>query len=401
MKEETIDNKIPVIDMRDKNALLQASELPQGDFPTDEKSQRERAKKRLEEETAKQGIVEFTDEEIKQMPKKIQRLLILDGKRCRLRTRDSGNGTQTYEIRYRRSGYSITACGKTIALAKTNFIKKAKTAQTKGKETETTIPDTFTSFTIYYFEKFRKPKVSAQTYYNDENRLNKHLFPFFKEKKIKKITPSDCQTIYDNLRGQGKNKTADEIYSLMSVIFKGAIAHDIIQKNPLDVVVKLTHQKVHGSALTREEEKAFLTAIKGSTLEILFVLALYTGLRPNELKTAEIKGKFIVAVNSKRKTKTTVYKRIYIHKRLAAYLTETTVFPKLHEKYVSLEFPKYCPNHKLYDLRTTFYTRCDELGVSPPARDYFVGHSSGALTNAYRDLSDEYLIQEGEKLNKW
>ena len=59
------------------------------------------------------------------------------------------------------------------------------------------------------------------------------------------------------------------------------------------------------------------------------------------------------------------------------------------------------PNHKLYDLRTTFYTRCDEYGVAAPARDEFVGHSGGALTNAYRDLSDEYLLKEGKKLDEW
>ena len=59
------------------------------------------------------------------------------------------------------------------------------------------------------------------------------------------------------------------------------------------------------------------------------------------------------------------------------------------------------PTHKLYDLRTAFYTRCDEYGVSQSARDEFVGHSGGALANAYRDLSDEYLLKETKKLNEW
>ena len=59
------------------------------------------------------------------------------------------------------------------------------------------------------------------------------------------------------------------------------------------------------------------------------------------------------------------------------------------------------PGHKLYDLRTTFYTRCQELGVESAARDEFVGHSLGALGNTYTDLSNEYLLKEGRKLDNW
>lgn len=354
------------------------------------------------EENAGQGFVEFTIEEIKQMPKKLQGLIIVNKKRCRYRIRKCGKKSFTYEIRLRSEPYNVSACGKTLALAKANMLEKLRLAKVQTKKTqETLVPTTFQSFTEYYFEKFRKPKVANLTYSNDLNRLKNHLFPVLGNMQIKNISPSDCQNLLDSIQARGMGKTKDEAYSLMSIIFKGAIAHGIIDRNPLDVVLHIKHEHKHGKSLRRDEEQQLLQNVKGTTLEILYALALYTGLRPNELKTAKVEGAFIVAVNSKRKTKRTQYKRIYICKKLAAYLHEGIDFPKFHDKYISTEFPKHCPGHKLYDLRTTFNSRCKELGMSDPARMHFMGHSLGALGNAYTDLSDEYLLSEGKKLDLW
>lgn len=61
------------------------------------------------------------------------------------------------------------------------------------------------------------------------------------------------------------------------------------------------------------------------------------------------------------------------------------------------KFKLILPEHKLYDTRTTFYTRCETCGVSDLARDLFVGHSRGKLPKAYTDVPDEYLWREGQK----
>ena len=355
-----------------------------------------------EEVCAEQGFVLFTNEEILQMPKKLQGLIIVNKKRCRYRMRKCGENSFTYEIRLRSEPYNVSACGKTLALAKANMLEKLRSAKVQTKKAqETLVPTTFQAFTEYYFEKFRKPKVSTQTYNNDCNRLKNHLFPVLGNMPIKNISPSVCQDLLDGIQARGMGKTKDEAYSLMSIIFKGAIAHRIIAHNPLDIVLHIKHEHEHGKSLKREEELQLFQNVKGTTLELLYALALYTGLRPNELKTAKVEGPFIVAVNSKRKNKRKQYKRIYICKKLAAYLYEGIDFPKLHDKYISTEFPKHCPGHKLYDLRTTFNSRCKELGIADPARMHFMGHSLGALGNAYTDLSDEYLLIEGSKLDLW
>lgn len=353
---------------------------------------------------AKWGVVEFTDEEIKTMPKTFKRLLIIQNKRCRMRTRASGKETTTYEIRYRRDGYDVSASGKTIELAKANFIEKLKTAQPIQKETgggSDKIPVTFTAFTLYHFENFKKEKVSPKHYENSIYLVNRHLSPRFKETPIIKITPSDCKTILDEVKAQGKGKTADDLHGILNGIFKNAIAHAIIERNPLALILHKQHERENGQAITKAEETSLFNALNGSIYETAAALALYCGLRPNELETAEIQGAFIKAVNSKRKGGKVEYKLIPIIRRLRSFLPADGVFNIPNLDMLRREIKKALPGHKLYDLRTTFYTRCDEMGVAPPARDEFVGHSSGVLTNTYRDLSEEYLLKEGEKLNAW
>ena len=352
-----------------------------------------------QDNNAKRGIVEFTDKEIKTMPKNIKRLLVLDKKRCRLRTHPSGKNTVTYEIRFRRDGFDISASGKTIELAKANFLTKCKAAESKDNNTPCAVPSTFHDFTQYYFDNFRKEKVTAATMVTDIRRYNKYLKPFFKQTPIKKITPSECKKLLDGVKEQGKGKTADELHSLLNIIFKSAIAHGIIERNPLDIVLHIQHERKNGQALTKEEEQRLKTALKGSQYLTAFMVLLYTGLRPNELLTAKIDGLFIIAQNSKRKNKKIEFKKIPIIKALQPFLSAPLIVPTLDT--MRRVYNKVLQNHILYDLRTTFYTRCDEYGVTAAARDYFVGHSNGALTNAYRDLSDEYLLHESKKLDLW
>lgn len=103
-------------------------------------------------------------------------------------------------------------------------------------------------------------------------------------------------------------------------------------------------------------------------------------------------------MNSKRKNGKVEHKRIPILPMLRPYIAgvEKLEFPRL--EYIRDNFNKVLPNHILYDLRTTFYTRCEECGVAEAARDEFVGHSRGELNKTYSDLSDEYLLREAKKL---
>ena len=346
----------------------------------------------------------FTQKEIEKMSKSFKKVFIANGLAAHVLKKPSGKNTFCYEIRYRANGFDIRASSTNLNKAKAKFLEKTKPEEIQkyfiGTVATPQTHSTLEQFSLFFFETHRKGKVTAQTYKCDYGRLKNYIFPAFGTMPINKITPDKCQSLLLSIKAEGKGKTADEIYSLLSIIFKGAIAYGIIQKSPLAIVQHQKHVKESGTALTKDEETLLLTCLTEPNFRIAAAIALFTGLRPNELATAKIEGDFIIAINSKRKNGKIEYKKIPVIERLRPYIQNgipELPSPQLLRRRISAALP----NHKLYDLRTTFYTRCDEYGVAPPARDEFVGHSSGELTNAYRDLSDEYLLREGKKLNDW
>lgn len=255
---------------------------------------------------------------------------------------------------------------------------------------------TFGEFAEYYFNKFRWRKVTEDTKRSDLYRYNAHILPVLGDKPLNTVTPDNIQNILDAL-GE-RHKTREEVFTLINIVMKMAIKYGYITQNPCDVVFFVRHESVHGKALTKDEEKILLDATEGSSYQIMFAVALYTGLRPNEYKTAKIDGRFIVARNSKQKDGKEHTKKIPIIPKLAPYLEKVTKLHFFGINRIREKFYSILGGHRLYDLRTTFYTRCQECGVSELARNLFVGHSLGGLADTYTDVSDEYLINEANKL---
>ncbi len=350
------------------------------------------------EETQTAEVLEFTEQEISKMPKQFRTIFKTDGVRAHVRKRIRNNSI-SYEIRFRADGYNISASGLTVAEAKVRFIQKLHDAQNGIKPTAPDIPKTFDKFAMYYFENFRKRKVKSTTYEKDLVRLKKHILPVFGNMNIKDIMPQQCQKLIDDILISGKGKTAEDVFSLMNCTFKMAIKHNILQHNPLDIVIHEKHERKHGKALTIDEEKLLLQKAK-EPYKTLFAIALYTGIRPNEYETVRITDTMIYANNSKRHNGKVETKRIPIIPILRPYINADTVMPNVSINSARKIIKKILGDErKLYDLRTTFYTRCQMYGVAPAARDEFVGHSSGKLTDTYTDLPDDYLIKEGLKLD--
>ena len=347
--------------------------------------------------TSDSQILKFTKKEIDSMPQHFRKEFRAEGCTVRVRKRKISKNAYSYEIRYRRNGYNICVTNKNLETVKKMFLEKLNTAKPVPKKHKTA-PSSFDGFATFYFENFRIRKVAKNTYENDMYRYKNHIKPYFEDKPIYKITSLECQDLIDTIVAEGKGKTADEVYSLLNVIFKAAIAHGILLKNPLDIVFHTRHEKKHGKSLTKDEEKLLLSSTEGTEYQLMFAIALYTGMRPNEYETARREGNFIIAKNSKRKGGKTETKKIPITPMLAPYIKDTREIKFLGLKKLREKFNSIIKNHILYDLRTTFYSRCIECGVSEIAQKLFVGHSLGELGNAYTDVSDEFLLREGAKL---
>lgn len=411
MKQEELQRLLDLVkyvpsDKRDEatNAvLLAASEsmsFEKMKSLTSEKHTDSNQKQTTENESSGNSeILIFSDEEIKKMPKTFRKEFRVQGCTAHIHKRRSGKHHWNYEVRYRRNGYNINVSSNNLEEAKQKFINRLHEVEKYGTDLNNSIPSTFDGFASYYFENFYKRKVAAETYRIGTNQFKNHLSPHFGSVPLRKITPKKCQELIDRLDEEGKGKTADDAFSLLNMIFKAAVKHCVLPNNPMDMVFHTKHERKHGSALSKEEETLLLDSTAGTPQQLMFAIGLYTGMRPNEYETARLEDDFIVAVNSKRKNGKVEYKKIPVTPMLRPYLNGISEIKFSSLRVLRERFNKLFPNRRMYDLRTTFYTRCQECGVAPVARDTFVGHSLGALGNTYTDLSDEYLKREGEKLN--
>ncbi len=365
------------------------------------------------------GIVRFTKKEISLMPKTFRKQFRTAGCTAHVLRRKSGKNTWNYMIRYRKGGYYIVATSNDLEEAKRKFIEKLHAADElkrqqdiakvtgmpvtpspllKQPEEVNGIPTTFDKFAEYYFEKFYKRKVCDETFRVTLSNYKNHVLPHFGNMRLSSVTADKCQQLLDSLIEQDKLRTEENVYTMLNMLFKAAIKHAVIEHNPMDMVFHTKHEREHGKALTKEEEHKLLTETEGTPYQQMFAVALYTGLRPNEYKTAYIENGFIVANNSKRKNGKIELKKIPITPMLAPYVKEGDELKFYRLEQIRHKFNGVLPGHKLYDLRTTFYTRCTECGIAEVAIKKYVGHTLGGLADTYADLSDEFLIKEGQKL---
>ena len=341
----------------------------------------------------------FSRKEINSMPRTFRKQFRCKGITAHVHKRRSGKHNWNYEIRCQVNHQKINVSSNNLETAKQKFITKLYEVESGiVKPKDNCIPSTFDKFANYFFEKFYKRKVCEETYRVAMSNYKNHVLPHFGDVRLNSITADKCQNLLDSLIEEDKLRTEENVYTMLNMIFKAAVKHAVLKHNPIDMVFHTKHEREHGKALTKDEECKLLEETAGTPYQQMFAIGLYTGLRPNEYKTAYIEDGFIVANNSKRKNGKAELKKIPITPMLAQYVKEGDKLSFTRLEQIRHKFNGILPGHKLYDLRTTFYTRCTECGIAEVAIKKYVGHTLGGLADTYADLSDKFLIKEGQKL---
>ena len=341
----------------------------------------------------------FSRKEIDSMPRTFRKQFKCKGITAHVHKRRSGKRNWNYEIRCQVNHRKINVSSNNLEEAKQKFIRRLEEIESGKVQKINAVPSTFDKFANYFFDKFYKRKVGASTFRVAMSNYKNHVLPHFGDMPLKQITADKCQELLDRLIEEDKMRTEENVFTMLNMIFKAAVKHGVMAHNPIDMVFHTKHEREHGKALTKDEELKLLNETAGTPYQKMFAIGLYTGLRPNEYKTAYIENGFIVANNSKRKNGKVELKKIPITPMLKPYLEGTTKLYFTRLEQIRHKFNGILPNHKLYDLRTTFYTRCMECGVAEVATKTFVGHALGGMAATYTDLSDDFLKAEGEKFS--
>ena len=258
---------------------------------------------------------------------------------------------------------------------------------------------TYGQWLITWLNLYKKPFIAS--WKAIQSKINLHIPRYIKESKFSLLNVVDIQKALNNVKG---SRTRLDIYDIYHGSLDMAFKVGLTSTNLSSLLVKPKHDRKNGSALTKNELQDFLEIIKHNRCRYYFEFLLLTGVRRNEglsvtWEDIDFSNKLIHI----RGTKTKKSDRfIPLFSELYPLLDSLPVKKGkiFHHKsdYVTKNFKKCCPNHKLHDLRHTFATRCLECGIVINVVSLWLGHSRLETTSLiYTHILPDFVRSESEK----
>lgn len=235
------------------------------------------------------------------------------------------------------------------------------------------------------------------------------------QKDISLITVFELDSVISRIPS---GRSAKYMRHLFKNSFHKAYCLDMIKNDISTKLAPVRYKPVMGSALSSTEIYSFLNKIKNTVYRDFFEFLLFSGCRRSEAlaltwshidfdnNLIHIPG--TKTVNSDRVLPLLPDMRNVLERvrggclmgersRSPTARTPATVFPFKPDT-VSHAFKKFCPAHKLHDLRHTFITCCARAGLKLKVVSKFVGHSD--ILTTYRIYTHVFSDEESLEMSR-
>lgn len=345
-----------------------------------------------------QGVVLFTEKEINSMPKEKRNFFKINGYRVHWRKKTNG----VFELRITINKRAYYGASKDLQTAKKKLLEDLKREEPRATVKKSTLPDTIGEYALHYLDTFKKSNVGERTFKNYLNIVQLHVVEKLgKDTLLANVTASSCQRILQELRAEGKKRTAEELNSLLKWILDSATADKLIPFNPMDTVKIPKHKRTSGKCIPRELMQKLLSAPPTSRYDYLIMLVAYTGMRPIEIKSAVFEGQFVTIQNAKAEIdEEPTFRRIPLHSALLPYVDELKQYIGTNTDEIARHFRKKIKGYRFYDLRHTFTTMAQECGATKAWVDYVTNHvaAQNVTTRVYTHWNDKFHLSQIELL---
>ncbi|MBQ8893049.1 MAG: site-specific integrase [Clostridia bacterium] len=142
---------------------------------------------------------------------------------------------------------------------------------------------TLRSFFSHYMEYYLRPDLRPGARHDKEARLQRYLIDPLGDREFSRITAQTLQQLLNSHTGKSRSFLS-KLKGEITAFFAAAEEEDLITRNPCRNLFLPPCENKSRRALTEEERKAFLAAAKKHRHGTLYLFMYYCGLRPGEAR---------------------------------------------------------------------------------------------------------------------
>ncbi len=270
----------------------------------------------------------------------------------------------------------------------------------KSKKTAPTLGE----WLAEWYRVYKLPTVAKSTAENIERVIRLHIPQWLKELRL---TALRAFTIDKALSGIESARMRKYAFHVLNNSLNKAFRLDLMETDIMRKAEPIKHRSKRGEALTVSEQREFLQRVSGHYMRNLFEFYLYTGVRRGEAlalrwSDVDFESESILIRGTKtlasfRSLDMLPRVREILQRQKTQSPDSPLVFP-YKSCIVSRTFHRFCPDHKLHDLRHTFVTRCAECGINVNVCQSLAGHSDVKVTlGIYTHTSTQFRKDEYRK----